>query len=138
MVGTVDLAPTFEDWAHVAPDPRRDGRTLTPLLHGRHPSHWRRGLLIEHSDAGVATGDPDAQGWAAGKPPSYAALRTRWTTYVEYENGDRELYDRRHDRSELHNRAARLSSEKLGRLSAALERYRLCAGPSACNAAGHI
>jgi arylsulfatase A-like enzyme len=138
LVGTVDLAPTFEDWARVAPDARRDGRPLTPLLHRRRPSGWRRALLIEHSEAGVATGDPDAQGWAQGRPPSYAALRTRWTTYVEYANGDREFYDRRHDRFELHNRAGRLSSAQLARLSAALKRYRHCAGASACTGAGQI
>jgi N-acetylglucosamine-6-sulfatase len=138
LAGTVDLAPTFERWAGVSRDAHRDGRPLTPLLRGGRVARWRRALLIEHSDAGVRTGDPDGQGWAQGKPPSYDALRTRWTTYVEYENGDREFYDRRHDRHELHNRAGRLSAEQLARLSAALASYRRCAGASACQAAGEI
>ena len=138
LAGTVDLAPTFERWAGVTHDPERDGRPLTPLLRGERPRGWRRALLIEHSDAGVRTGDPDGQGWAQGKPPSYGALRTRWTTYVEYDNGDREFYDRRHDRYELHNRAARLSPARQARLSAALARYRRCAGSAACQAAGEI
>jgi arylsulfatase A-like enzyme len=138
MVGSVDLAPTFEHWAGLAPDPGRDGHALAPVLHRRRPAGWRRALLVEHSDAGVVAGDPDAQGWAAGKPDSYDALRTRWTTYVEYENGDREFYDRRHDRFELHNRAGRLSAAQLARLGAALERYRRCAGASTCTTAGAI
>ena len=81
-------------------------------------------------------GDPDAQGWAEGKPDSYTALRTRHMTYVEYANGDREFYDRRHDPYELHNRAAQLSPARRARLSAALARYRGCHGASDCFAAG--
>ena len=138
LAGTVDLTPTFEDWAHAKPDPARDGRSLAPLFHHRLPADWRRALLIEHSEAGVAAGDPDAQGWANGKPPSYTALRTRWTTYVEYANGDREFYDRRHDPFELHNRVAHLDSAQLARLRAALERYRHCAGARSSQIAGGI
>jgi N-acetylglucosamine-6-sulfatase len=138
LVGAVDLAPTFEHWAGLAPDARRDGRAITPLFHRRPPRSRRRALLVEHTDAGVVSGDPDAQGWAQGKPPSYTALRTRWTTYVEYSSGEREFYDRRHDRFELHNRAGRLSREQIARLSAALARYRRCAGPASCGAAGDI
>jgi N-acetylglucosamine-6-sulfatase len=68
-------------------------------------------------------------------PSSYAALRTRHTTYVEYANGDREFYDRRHDPGELHNRAARLTRARRAGLSAALARYRHCRGAADCWAA---
>jgi arylsulfatase A-like enzyme len=136
LTGTVDLAPTFEAWARAPVDPQRDGRSLTPLLGSRSPRGWRRALLIEHTEPGVVTGDPDAQGWTEGKPPSYTALRTRRSTYVEYANGDRELYDRRRDPGELVNRAARLSRAQRARLSATLERYRRCAGASGCWAVG--
>jgi arylsulfatase A-like enzyme len=136
MSGTVDLAPTFEDWARLPVDQGRDGRSLSRLLSGRRPRHWRRALLIEHTDDAIRPGDPDAQGWAEGKPESYTALRTRRTTYVEYANGDIEFYDRRHDPYELHNIAGRLSPARRTRLSAALARYRGCHGASACFAAG--
>jgi arylsulfatase A-like enzyme len=136
LAGTVDLAPTFEDWARLPVDRSRDGRSLRPLLRHRRPRHWRRSLLIEHTDDSALPGDPDAQGWAEGKPNSYTALRTRWTTYVEYANGDREFYDRRHDPFELHNRAPQLSPQRRARLSAALARYRQCRGAAACRAAG--
>src|SRR4051794_33456877 len=84
LAGTVDLAPTFERWAGLPADGSRDGRALAPLLRARAPRHWRRALLIEHFDDRVVTGDPDAQGWAQGRPATYAALRTRWLTYVQY------------------------------------------------------
>jgi arylsulfatase A-like enzyme len=135
VAGTVDLAPTFERWAGLDVDPSRDGRSLTPLLQGRRPAHWQRGLLIEHTTGAPGLTDPDAQGWAGGRPATYAALRTRWTTYVEYQNGDHEFYDRRSDPFELHNRVAELSPARLAGLSAALARYRRCHGLSQCGAA---
>jgi N-acetylglucosamine-6-sulfatase len=138
LAGTVDLAPTFENWARLPADRGRDGRSLAPLLGGRRPRHWRRALLIEHTDDSVLPGDPDAQGWAEGKPESYTALRTRRATYVEYANGDREFYDRRHDPFELHNRAAQLSPRRRARLSASLARYRRCRGATRCLAAGRL
>jgi arylsulfatase A-like enzyme len=135
LAGTVDLAPTFEHWAQAPRDPARDGRSLSAILRGRRPQRWRTALLIEHTDGGVVAGDPDAQGWAQGKPSSYTALRTRRTTYVEYANGDREFYDRRHDPAEVNNRAGRLGRARLARLHAALARFRRCRGAGECWAA---
>jgi N-acetylglucosamine-6-sulfatase len=136
LAGTVDLAPTFERWAGVPADPGRDGRSLNPVLRGRSPARRRRALLVEHTGIDVVIGDPDAQAWRQGKPISHSALRTRATTYVEYANGDREFYDRRHDPAELHNRAGRLGRARLARLHAALAAYRRCRGANACLAAG--
>jgi arylsulfatase A-like enzyme len=138
LAGTIDLTPTFERWAGLPRDRSRDGRPLTPLLHGRRPGHWRRALLVEHYDDRVVAGDPDAQGWAEGRPTTYAALRTRWSTYVQYADGDRELYDRRHDPGELHNIAGRLPRARLARLSAAVARYQQCHGERECWAAGRL
>jgi N-acetylglucosamine-6-sulfatase len=138
MTGTIDLTPTFERWAGLPADAARDGRPLAPLLHGRTPRHWRRALLVEHFDDRVVTGDPDAQGWAQGRPATYAALRTRWWTYVQYADGEREFYNRRRDPAELHNVAHRLSPARVARLSAALARYRVCRGKTECSAAGAL
>jgi N-acetylglucosamine-6-sulfatase len=132
LVGTVDLAPTFEDWAGAPADDRRDGRSLARHLSGRWVQGWRQSLLIEHAEPRIRAGDPDVQGWAMGLPSSYSALRTRHLTYVEYENGDRELYDRRRDPGELDNRAGRISAARLARLHAKLERYRRCRGTASC------
>jgi arylsulfatase A-like enzyme len=117
-------------------DRTRDGRPLAPLLHGAHPRSWRRALLVEHFDDRVVSGDPDLQGWSEGRPSTYAALRARWWTYVQYADGEREFYDRRRDPGELHNVADRLSPARLARLSAALARYRECRGEQQCRAAG--
>jgi arylsulfatase A-like enzyme len=132
LVGTVDLAPTFEDWAGAALNDRRDGRSLARHMSGRGVKGWREALLIEHAEPRIRAGDPDVQGWAMGLPSSYTALRTRRTTYVEYENGDREFYDRRRDPAELDNRAGRMSAARLTRLHAKLERYRRCRGATSC------
>jgi arylsulfatase A-like enzyme len=132
LAGSVDLAPTFEDWAGAAADERRDGRSLAPHMDGRGMKGWRQALLIEHAESRLRAGDPDAQDWAMGLPSSYDALRTRHTTYVEYENGDREFYDRRRDPAELDNRAGRISAARLARLHAKLERYRRCRGTASC------
>ncbi len=91
-----------------------------------------RSVGIEHAEPRIRAGDPDVQGWAMGLPSSYSALRTRHLTYVEYENGDRELYDRRRDPGELDNRAGRISAARLARLHAKLERYRRCRGTTSC------
>jgi N-acetylglucosamine-6-sulfatase len=71
-----------------------------------------------------------------GMPNSYTALRTVNTTYVEYENGDREFYDRRTDPAEIVNRAASLTGEEQARLSAALRRYRRCKDARRCWSTG--
>ena len=137
LAGTVDLAPTFEDWAgRRRAHPRRNGRSLVGVMQGRQPKRWRRALLVEHAHPRLMPGDADIQGWAMGMPNSYDALRTPNITYVEYENGDREFYDRRSDPAELVNRAATLSPEARSQLSAALDRYRHCRGAAQCWAAG--
>ena len=136
LTGTVDLAPTFEDWAGRKPDARRNGRSLAPFIAGTPPKRWRRALLIEHAHASVVAGDPDIQGWKMGMPNSYRALRTANITYVEYENGDREFYDRRTDPAEVFNRAPLLTGEEQARLSAALKRYRRCKGARECWSTG--
>jgi arylsulfatase A-like enzyme len=136
LTGTVDLAPTFEDWAGRKPDARRNGRSLAPFIAGTPPKRWRRALLIEHAHASVVPGDPDIQGWKMGMPNSYRALRTANITYVEYKNGDREFYDRRTDPAEVFNRAPLLTGEEQARLSAALKRYRRCKGARECWSTG--
>jgi arylsulfatase A-like enzyme len=135
LAGTVDLAPTFEAWARAPRARGRDGRSLLGVLAGRTPRSWRRALLIEHTHPGVVRGDPDVQGWAEGKPSSYRALRTRRFTYVEYANGERELYDRRRDPGELRNIAGRLSRARRARLHGWLARYRACRGARQCRLA---
>ncbi len=88
MVLNIDLAPTFADLAGVRlNDP--DGRSIVPLLKDRSP-RWRSGFLIEH---------------VGGRIPTYCAVRTKRWKYVYYIDGERELYDLKHDPYELEDLA---------------------------------
>ena len=107
-----DLAPTFADLAGV--EFPADGRTLAPLLGGEEDSSWRTSVLLEklpQADSSEA-GDGKAKGKAKGKgkgkskqgpssSPGFQAVRTETHKYVEYDNGDVELYDLRADPYEL-------------------------------------
>ena len=106
VVANVDVAPTILDYAGGAKPCAAggncrtlDGRSLRPLLGepGRFPRH--RGVLAELS------------GHSASH--EYAAIRTRRFTYVEYDDGERELYDLRRDPYELRNLAADGSAPRL-------------------------
>jgi N-acetylglucosamine-6-sulfatase len=63
--------------------------------------------------------------------PDYAGLRTDRYLYVEYVNGDRELYDLATDRDEMHNLAGTAPALEAV-LAARLEALRACSR-SACN-----
>jgi N-acetylglucosamine-6-sulfatase len=87
----IDLAATVADAADVKV-PRRDGRTLLPLLAGG-PASWRSWFLLEYHDPAFF--------------PSYCGTRSRRWKYVQYRSGAEELYHLAADRFELHNLAAK-------------------------------
>jgi arylsulfatase A-like enzyme len=90
FVLNIDIAPTFVDLAAAVADLPADGRSLVPLWRaGDVP--WRPAFLAEHWGPPILT---------------WAAIRTDRWIYVEYENGDRELYDLRADAAQLANLAA--------------------------------
>jgi arylsulfatase A-like enzyme len=114
----VDLAPTILDMT----DTRHsgwtiDGRSLLPFV--RDPGlPGRRDILLE----GPPKGSLDST-------PRFTGLRTHRYVYVEYRDGERELYDLRRDPFELRNRAADpASAPLLSRLARRLARLRGCAG----------
>lgn len=92
----IDLASTISALAGAKPRLPQDGRSFLPLLHGR-TLRWRQAFLVEY------LGDSQLR---LGGPPPYVAVQTRRYLYIEYRNGWRELYDRRHDPWELNNIAA--------------------------------
>ncbi|MGI8687629.1 MAG: sulfatase-like hydrolase/transferase [Thermomicrobiales bacterium] len=54
LVGNVDFAPTFAQWAGASVPDFVDGRSFAPLLTGATPDAWRQAFLIEHfSQAGA-------------------------------------------------------------------------------------
>ena len=82
-------------------------------------------------------GDPDLPASGSGNPPSYEAIRTKRSLYVEYVTGEREYYDLRRDPFELHNLAATLSRARLRRLHRTLAGIEACHGGRSCWRAQH-
>jgi len=108
----IDLCPTFAELGGAAAPSAIDGRSLVPLLHGQAVAQWRSAALIEHRGPHKDPSDPDAPSARSGNPPSYEAIRTRNSLYVEYNDGVREYHDFATDPNELKNTFASLSSAR--------------------------
>lgn len=133
----VDLCPTFAELGSALPPAEVDGRSLMPLMRGEPAWGWRHAALIEHRGAVTSPADPDFPARGSGNPPTYEALRTRDSLYVEYADGEREFYDRRVDPHELDNVAGELPEWRLARLSTALHAMKTCVG-AGCRAASRL
>ena len=99
---------------------------------------WRDAVLVEHHGNVVAPGDPDLPPAGSGNPPTYEALRSREELYVEYADGERELYDLASDPFQLRNVAGEAPPERLARLSGQLAAMASCRGSAECWAAGQL
>ncbi|MCQ8188115.1 sulfatase family protein [Streptomyces rugosispiralis] len=132
LAENVDLNPTFLDLAGVDPPSTVDGRSLNDLMHGRAEEEWREAVLVEHHRAASRKGDPDAAPKNAGDPPTYAAMRTDDSLYVEYTDGEREFYDLDADPEQLDNRAASLTAEQRAALHRTLTALQRCKGAESC------
>ncbi|WP_338011139.1 sulfatase [Saccharopolyspora erythraea] len=135
QVENIDLRPTFAELAGAPTPPDVDGRSFAAQLHGRQ-SPWRTASLVEHHGPNHAPRDPDRQKRRQGNPPTYYAIRTPEGTYVEYDNGDREYYDKRSDPDQLNNTYSNLSEQQRNSLHAALTDLRRCRGAAECFEAG--
>ncbi|MCI0477054.1 MAG: hypothetical protein L0Y55_12465, partial [Anaerolineales bacterium] len=62
------------------------------------------------------------------RPANYQAIRVLQYTYVEYANGEKELYDLRADPYQLNNLAAKADPTLLRELAARLRELQTCAG----------
>jgi N-acetylglucosamine-6-sulfatase len=121
LVSGVDLMPTFLELAGATTPEYVDGRSLVPLLSGMKLA-WRDSLLLEGYDDGFEN-----------KPyvlPDFKAIRTAdGRTYVEYETGERELYDLRTDPRQvrsLHNEPEH--AVEVSALSVRLQGLKFCSG----------
>jgi N-acetylglucosamine-6-sulfatase len=135
IVENIDLAPTFEDLAGATPSPSVEGHSFVPLLHGE-AVPWRTLALVEHRGPDVSPSDPDVQTLAEGNPPSYEAIRSPQFTYVRYETGETEYYDRVHDPYELHNLAPVLSAAQQKQLTGWVNALHDCTNGAQCWQAG--
>jgi arylsulfatase A-like enzyme len=137
MSENIDLCPSFEELAGAAIPPSVDGHSLVALWHGHRASGWRKAILVEHHGRVLDSGDPDLPTRGSGNPPSYEAIRTAHSLYVEYATGEREYYNLSRDPFELDNLGERLSPALALRLHRTLARIERCHGARACWRAQH-
>jgi N-acetylglucosamine-6-sulfatase len=137
MAENVDLCPSFEQLGGASVPASVDGHSLLALWRGERPAGWRREILVEHHGRVVGAGNPDLPERGSGNPPSYEAIRTEHSLYVEYVTGEREYYDLRRDPFELDNIAGRLPPRVLRRLHRVLARIERCHGARQCWRAEH-
>jgi N-acetylglucosamine-6-sulfatase len=138
ITANVDYAPTWADLAGVLIPTSVDGRSLVPYLQGETPAVWRKALLLEHAgpslteastDGTVEPQDPfDVQAAATGGQPIFAGIRTDAKTYLEYDDGERELYDHASDPNQLNNSYSTANPALVTRLSTWLGNLRHAAG----------
>lgn len=132
----IDLAPTFAAVARVPVPEFVDGRSLLPILQVRPPAfaQWRQVFVAEHfRGAPLPAGQPGRRLGPQTIPDAFA-LRASDFVYIEYETGERELYDLRVDPHELRSLVALAPPALLTRLSARLADLRQCTA-AACRAA---
>ncbi len=112
LVASTDWAPTIADWGGARPPEFVDGRSLKPLLSETPPPDWRERMLVEY--------------WHAH--PFSGLLTASGQRYVEYDNGEKELYDLRKDPYQLANRIDQTPQRTLDSLAKDLDRLKSCAG----------
>jgi N-acetylglucosamine-6-sulfatase len=135
----IDLYPTVIELSGASPG-KFDGHSLVPLLHGQTVTDWRTLALIEHRgrQREGAADDPDAPTRRSGNPPTYEAIRTRTSLYVEYADGVKEYHDLASDPHEVRNTFALLSTKEQGAMHTALDTAKRCQGAEKCWAAEHM
>jgi arylsulfatase A-like enzyme len=156
LAGNIDIAPTIAELAGVVPPHYVDGRSLVPLWSASRPAldAWRQGFLIEDwgSDDQVSglvqhvvlsahrldpqlLEPPDLdEVLTNGQQAVFFAVRTARYTYVEYPDGERELYDLKQDPYELNNLAGTADPGLLAGFAAWLKTLKSCAADG-CRAA---
>jgi arylsulfatase A-like enzyme len=135
IVQNTDLCPTFAELGFATAPPSVDGRSLVPLLRGEKPEGWRTLALVEHRGPVRNMTDPDLPGPRSGNPPTYEAIRTATSLYVEYADGEKEYHDLAADPHELRNAFAALPDDRKAALHAALAAVANCHNAAGCRAA---
>jgi N-acetylglucosamine-6-sulfatase len=121
LASTIDIAPTILELAHAKADKSIDGRSLYPYAHNT-SLRTRRPLLfesfvqtndVEEDGGAIPTPTPAApaeaskQGASASivaPPKNYYGIRLGPYKYIEWPDGEKELYDLNKDPYELNNR----------------------------------
>lgn len=150
VTSNIDLAPTFEELAGLAPAPWRSGVSLAPTF--SQPRLVRqRYAFLEHTQQTLTGGDPDAafSGAELDRIPSFTAVRSRTALLARFDLDPRprkvtwgyEYYSYKRDRFERRNAfASPRRQQDVAALMARLAAFDTCtpAGgepvPEACRA----
>ena len=154
VTGNIDIAPTIADLAGVIPPTYVDGRSLVPLFNPDRPleQDWRQGYLIAYyGDGGEKEGSTGSRQFASliknydqllepsdldqlesqiSPPDIFLGIRTPQYTYVEDQDGFRELYDLIKDPYELNNIASTADPNLLTQFSTWLKSLASCSAAS--------
>jgi arylsulfatase A-like enzyme len=106
LTSNIDLAPTFLDWAGVTrPAGSFDGASFAAAARGAKAA-GPSGVVLRGCRTGgtPSTGNSACGGNATNMGKNWG-LRTARYKYVEYPNGDRQLFDVVHDPGEVRNLA---------------------------------
>jgi N-acetylglucosamine-6-sulfatase len=126
-----DLAPTFADLADAKTPSFVDGKSMVPLLDSSPPrvSNWRKAILTEDWRTKAVGGPSEA--------PTYKALRTRGFSWIQYVNGERELYDLRKDPYQQNSRNPSKNKSLVRGLNHRLDKLATCKGAGCRKAETH-
>jgi N-acetylglucosamine-6-sulfatase len=133
LVLNTDFAPTFAELAGIQFS--ADGRSLAPLLRGETPA-WRSGILLERLPrTNNNTEGTDEEGTneeaseeEGGNERAQEGIRTDSYKYIEYESGDKQLYDLKTDPYEMENIYPSADSSLLANLKMRLDELKNCSG----------
>lgn len=120
-----DLPATLADFAGVSIPKMADGSSLSPLLSGEQIP-WRTAIMNERR----------ATHPAVESIPLYHSIVTKRYTYVEYDSGERELYDRRRDPAQVASIHDSANPALVASLSNRLKALAECAGETCRTAEG--
>jgi N-acetylglucosamine-6-sulfatase len=119
-----DFAPTIADLAGASTPSFVDGRSFAPLLSGSPPSSWRQAFLEE--------------GWfiedGSLLVPTHKGVHTQDHMFVEYDTGERELYDLTLDPYQLQSKPRASNVQLYSPLETRLYNLRDCSA-AACRTA---
>ncbi|NPC41489.1 sulfatase-like hydrolase/transferase [Nocardioides sp. zg-1230] len=136
VTSNIDLAPTFEELAGLAPAPYRSGLSLVPTL--ADPALVRQShAFLEHTQQTLTGNDPDAaySGTELDRIPSFTAVRSRTALLARFDLDPRpakvawgyEYYSYKRDRFEKRNTfASRKKSPEVAALMAKLTAFDGC------------
>jgi len=133
LVANVDLAPTILQIAQAHADQTLDGFSMLP--YAEHPRRLSKGAVLLESFFGSSSDEAEAAAEStksnSAPPISYVGIRVGPYKYIEYVDGETELYDMQTDPYELSSQIDNPDFFSVRNyLAAQLSLLRNCSGPS--------